>query len=207
MGVTVPAILGNWLPTLELEQAKDALHSETELLVAEEAVKQDAETQLDQEVSEKDVSFERFAYSQTKPEASMRDTVMRRARKDDPIVLTQAVKATRHYVFHPGTNRFFLVVVKTRHARNVDGLVHYFSDGALWRHIATQAPQFLNEARNLEWWEQDMPQDPSFAFCVVSDSRGRRLVFWTGGNDPRLPMDSDARCAALRFLEEGIVVN
>ena len=43
-------LFGNWPPaSLELERVKDELCLEKTLLVAERAMKQDAETQLDQE--------------------------------------------------------------------------------------------------------------------------------------------------------------
>ena len=161
------------------------------------------------------------AYSQTMPVAGRGktdskdgDTAMRTARDDDPDVPTQPVKTTRHYVFVPGPNKFLLAAAETRAAKNVDGVVHYFSRVRLWRHRATKHPTKVGHG-DLEWWEQDMPQEPivashivgDFPHCVVRDSNGtRRMVFYNfGGGGKRKAVSDEGRQAALKFMRgEGL---
>ena len=135
------------------------------------------------------------------------DTAMRTARDDDLDVPTQPTKTTRHYVFVPGPNKFLLAGVETRAAKTVDGVVHYFSVVRLWRHKATKQPTKVVHG-DLEWWQQDMPQEPLFPHCVVSDSSGpRRMVFYSfGDGGKRKAVSDEGRQAALKFMRgEGLI--
>ena len=113
------------------------------------------------------------AYSQTMPVAGRGktdskggDTAMRTARDDDPDVPTQPAKTMRHYVFVPGPNKFLLAGVETRAAKTVDSVVHNFSRVRLWRHRATKHLTKVGHG-DLDWWEQDMPQEPIVASHIV----------------------------------------
>ena len=134
---------------------------------------------------------------------------MRTARDDDPDLPTQPAKSTRHYVFVPGPKKFFLVVAHKRAAKSVDGVVHYLSWIRIWRHRATESPTIFGQ-RDLEWWEQDIPQNPcvashivgDFPHCVVRDSNGtRRMVFYNfAGGGKRKAVGEEGRQAALKFM-------
>ena len=133
--------------------------------------------------------------------------MMRTARDDDPDVRVRP-KATRHYVFAPGHNKFMLAGVVARSAENVDSVVHNFSYVPLWRHRAAEKPRYLGYVDRLEWWEQELPQEPLFPYCVVSDTL-RRMVFYNYGG-PENPMllqnlkrkafSDDGRQAAIKFM-------
>ena len=106
--------------------------------------------------------------------------MMRAATDADPTHPCQLAKTTRHYAWLPMTNKWMLVGARTMKAKNVDGVIHWFSEIDVWKHVACEKPQSWGKG-TFEWWEQNMPLDPLFSdfqFCVISDQWGRRLVFY-----------------------------